>query len=101
MNARQTVARVLAATLTLSAAGLMPRCEAARVALQNDPHRRRASAGCPAYWVLRSVSTTGVVSTERKPHQPAANANAAPATLPSASTASSVTSKLKSGFDMA
>ena len=35
-----------------------------------------------AYCALRSVSTTGVFSTERKPHQPAANASTAPARLP-------------------
>ena len=42
--------------------------------------------GRPGYWALRSVSTTGVFSTDRKPHQPAASASAAPARLPKTGT---------------
>ena len=36
--------------------------------------------------VRRSVSTTGVLSTDRKPHQPAASASSAPARLPKTGT---------------
>ena len=38
------------------------------------------------YSALRSVSTTGVFSTARSPHQPAASARTAPARLPNTGT---------------
>lgn len=78
--------RGVAATVGAGAlAAVMVEAMAAAIARRLGVHPQRVQT---VHWgVRRSVSTTGVLSTARNPHQPAASANAAPARLPYKGTA--------------